>query len=57
MVEKDTVLRKIHAALEYERRINLYRCPIHADFHDGVLTLTASSPEELSVIQGRADRA
>lgn len=39
MAEKGTVLKKAHAALEYERRINLHRCSVHMDFHEGVLTL------------------
>lgn len=40
MAEKDIVLKKVRAALEYERRINLHRYPIQMDFHDGILTLT-----------------
>ncbi len=38
-MEKGIVLKKVRAALEYERRINLHRCSIHMDFHEGVLTL------------------
>jgi osmotically-inducible protein OsmY len=39
MKDKDTVLKKVHAAFEHERRINLHRYPIQMDFSDGILTL------------------
>ena len=36
---KGDVLKKVRAALERERRINLHRYPIHLDFSDGIVTM------------------
>ena len=39
LADRDRVLKEVRAALERERRINLHKCPIEMEFHDGVLTL------------------
>lgn len=33
------IVKKVRAALERERRINLHRCPVQIEFQDGILTL------------------
>jgi osmotically-inducible protein OsmY len=39
MLNKEEILKKVQAALEFEPRINLHRYPIHLDFSEGALTL------------------
>jgi hypothetical protein len=37
--ERDLVMKGVRAALEREPRINLHKCPVEIEFHDGVLAL------------------
>ena len=39
MSSRREVLKKVQAAFEHDRRINLHRHPVHMDFSDGILTL------------------
>jgi osmotically-inducible protein OsmY len=39
MKDKNNVLKKVRAAFEHERRINLHRYPIQMDFSEGALML------------------